>query len=276
MIQLDSFLETVANDGLSGRQGESMARHSCFRVGGPAEYWVVAETEEGLNLAISWAREFGVKFRFHLGDGQLVRDSGVLGLSIALGGLAWGVSLLDNEIDVGGGYPAAALAEWASREQLSPFLDVSGTAGTVSDAIRKGLFCERVLGLRVLRGSHIRDIKPSQLRDSHVILRVTLEAVLEGDRQLTLVPAASWNCPGPGQVLKDLPKQQASDLIREAGLCGVRLRGAVIGAVEPNTILNLGGATASDILLLLKMMRDRIKDQSGVEVSPLIKAFGER
>ena len=45
-------MEIVASDGLSGRQDESMARHNCFRVGGPAEYWVVAETEEGLNLAI--------------------------------------------------------------------------------------------------------------------------------------------------------------------------------------------------------------------------------
>ena len=133
-----------------------------------------------------------------------------------------------------------------------------------------------MVGLRVLRGSQIRDINPEQLRDNHIIIRVKLEAILEKNRQLTLVPAVTLVRPSPGRAFRDLPKQLASDLIREAGLCGVRLRGVAIGSIEPNTILNLGGATAGDIALLLKMMRDRIKSHSGVEVSPLIKAFGER
>jgi UDP-N-acetylmuramate dehydrogenase len=237
---------------------------------------VVAETEEGLIRALSWADESEVKVRFHLGDGYLARDGGVKGLSISLGGLGWGVSLIDNQIDVGGGYPAAALAEWVAREQLSPFEVVSGVASTVAEALRGGLFGDRVTGLRVLRGSKIRDINLEQLLDHHVVLRVFLVAVVDGDHQLTLVSPVAANGSRPGRVLKNLPKQQASDLVREAGLCGVRLRGAAIGTVEPNTILNLGGATASDISLLLRMMRDRIKAQSGVEVSAVIREFGER
>ena len=276
MNHKDSFAELVSCEGLSGRQSELMSRHSCFRVGGPAEYWVVAETEEGLVRAFSWATELGVRVRFHLGDDHLVRDNGILGLSIALGGLAWGVSVQNNTIDVGGEHPVAALSEWVLRERLSPFVSTVGASSTVARALRGGLFGERVVGLRVLRGRQVRDIRPDQLRDNHVILRVKLEAVYEPSRQLTLVPPVTLIRSEPGRAFKDLPKQSASELIREAGLCGVRLRGAAIGSVEPNTILNLGGATTGDISLLLKMMRDRIKAHSGVEVRPIIKAFGER
>jgi len=271
-----SFLELVSGPGVSGRQGEPISHHSTLRVGGPAEFWLVAETEEGVSRALSWASDFGVKVRFHSDNGHLAREGGVSGLIIEIGALGWGVELQNNEINVGGFHPVAALAEWASRTRLSTFSSVAGAAGTVGASLRKGLFGDRVKAIKVIRGQQVREIDPSQLRDGHIILRVVLEAVLEGDRQLVLVSPDAINRGGAGQVFMDLPKQQTGDLIREAGMCGVRLRGAAIGTFEPNTILNLGGATTSDVLLLQKMMRDRIKLHSGVDVKPLIKAFGER
>jgi UDP-N-acetylmuramate dehydrogenase len=79
----------------------------------------------------------------------------------------------------------------------------------------------------------------------------------------------------PGRVLEDPKNDDAAMLIREAGLCGVRLRGARIGQIESNAVVNLGGSSAKDLWLLLQMIRDRVKLHSGVQLQPALRRIGE-
>ncbi len=70
----------------------------------------------------------------------------------------------------------------------------------------------------------------------------------------------------PGRLMKDGEHVTAARAIAEAGLCGVRLRQLRVGEREPNALLNLGGGRSADGKLLVKMMRDRVKAVSGVEL----------
>jgi UDP-N-acetylmuramate dehydrogenase len=76
-------------------------------------------------------------------------------------------------------------------------------------------------------------------------------------------------------VVEDPANDNASLLIREAGLCGVRLRGARIGLLESNTMVNMGGSSAKDLWLLLQMIRDRVKLHSGVQLQPALRRMGQ-
>jgi UDP-N-acetylenolpyruvoylglucosamine reductase len=72
----------------------------------------------------------------------------------------------------------------------------------------------------------------------------------------------------------DPPKGSAEDMVYDAGLTGVRLHGVRIGRREPNSLVNLGGSSARDVTLLLHMIRDRIKLQTGEELGSTLKPLG--
>ena len=78
----------------------------------------------------------------------------------------------------------------------------------------------------------------------------------------------------PGRIFADVGRGSAAEAVSDAGLCGVRLRHARIGTFEPNNIINLGGATARDLSLLMQLVKDRVKLVSGVELKPLSSPLG--
>ena len=80
--------------------------------------------------------------------------------------------------------------------------------------------------------------------------------------------------PYPGVAMADPPGEKAEDLLVDTGLSGVRLHGVRIARNETNSLVNLGDSTARDVTLLLHMIRDRVKLQTGIELSPALKPVG--
>jgi UDP-N-acetylmuramate dehydrogenase len=81
--------------------------------------------------------------------------------------------------------------------------------------------------------------------------------------------------PSAGSVFKNPPDDHAGRLIDEAGLKGTRVGGAMISEKHANFIVNTGGATAEDILDLMRLARDRVKAETGIQLEPEIKIVGE-
>jgi UDP-N-acetylmuramate dehydrogenase len=265
----ESTMEALGQvEGLTVRKGESLAKHSLWRVGGPVEVWLVGETEAGVEGAFAAAG--GHSIRVPSSRHFLVRDGGIDGIWMSLGAVAHGVQATEGTIDVGAEHPAAALAAWARSRGLGGVDALATRAGSVGEAFSAGLLDGLVDDLRVIRAGSAKTLAPERVLEAHVLLRIRLVLPESGSQP------ADWSDPTgrPGQALLDPPRGQAAELVQDAGLCGVRLRGARIGTFDANCLSNLGGATARDVFLLLSMMRDRVKAQCGLTLDTALKAQG--
>jgi UDP-N-acetylmuramate dehydrogenase len=273
---LQAALDSVP--GLSCRRDEPMARHTDLRVGGQAEMWLVAETREALEGAASGFKKAGAKLSFFEEGHVLVRDGGLAGAWLRVGDLAWGVEATIEGVDVGASYPVAALDTWRKARglRLIPFLEKR--AGTVGQAYKAGLLQGWVQACTVLRGTRVAKLAPEKCAEKQLLLRLHLldEPTPQSEKQgqLRLLPEQIRALGMPGRVVDDPVSDNAALLIREAGLCGVRLRGARIGQSESNAIVNVGGSSARDLWLLLQMIRDRVKLHSGIQLQPALRRMG--
>ena len=82
------------------------------------------------------------------------------------------------------------------------------------------------------------------------------------------------DCTEGSRIFLDPEGQRAADLIREAGLAGVRLRGARVSEERPNVVINEGEASARDVLALVDYLKRKVQDQSGVKLEELLRVLG--
>ncbi len=273
-VSLVQALAQVAD--LAVRRHEPLRRHGVFRAGGEAPLWLVGDTEEALVSAARACRDAGVKVRPVDGLEWLAHEGGLDGACLRPGRCGYGIERSVAGLRVGAWHPAAALARFCERESLGGLEALAGWPGTVGEALRQG----RVSGCaRVLKGVRLGDVEV--VLDSHVIISVELEvrpeisAVIEA-QGLRNIEQRRGVGPGPGRVFEEPGRQSAAELLADAGQCGVRLRKARLGVREPNCIQNLGGASAEDVLLLVKMAQDRVKAHSGIALSAVHRPRGQR
>jgi UDP-N-acetylmuramate dehydrogenase len=78
-----------------------------------------------------------------------------------------------------------------------------------------------------------------------------------------------------GSIFKNPPGEYAGRLVERAGLKGTRIGNAMISAKHGNYIVNLGGARAADVLALVALAHERVRDAMGVDLELEIKVVGE-
>lgn len=260
---------------LAVRPGEPFSRHAELRVGGPAELFLVPETEEALIAAVTLLAQARVRAKVLPGNRVLVRDGGVEGAWIRPGRFAARL----EERTVGAWVPAAVLGRRAAAAGWRGSHKLMLRSGTVAEAWRDGVL-EHVVSVRVLKGRKAAELAPDEVREHHGLLAFTLNpplalgtSVLARGRET--IARRRGTGPGlPGQLMSDSGRTKAAQLMQDANLDGVRVRRARIGSVEPNSVLNLGGATTKDVLLLVKMVQDRIQRHSGNRLKPHLKPIG--
>ena len=81
--------------------------------------------------------------------------------------------------------------------------------------------------------------------------------------------------PSAGSVFKNPPDDYAGRLIEKAGLKGTRIGGAMISDKHANVIVNVGGASAQDVLALMETARQKVREQTGIDLEPEIKVVGD-
>lgn len=266
--------------GLALRTHEPMSRHTTWRVGGAAEIWLVPETEQALREAVAACRAAGEKTHGVVGQDLLISDGGLEGIWLRPGGFTQQVEQEDELLRVGALYPLAALVSFAHRKKLSGLEACSGRSGTVGEALAQGALAKVVQRVRVLRGSRVGDVSPERVLASHLPLQLWLSLKPAPALRIQAGVAKALRTrrglgPGlPGAMMLNPKKPRAGELVGEVGLCGLRLRGVRIGVREPNSIVNLGDGSAADIRVLQRLVRDRVKQQLGVELQPRLKARG--
>ena len=302
----DQFLAELRKVG-PVRLNETLSRHTTFGVGGPADIYFVAKSEDDLRRAYAIAQQHDVPvFIFGSASNVLVGDGGVRGLTIENR-----TNAIDGPSPNGAGFTVRA-ASGVSFAALARRLSSAGYAGiewacgipgslggaVVSNAGAYGHSLKDVVKAVRLgdeRGDVI-ELSPQELemayrqsalssgemRDRIVLsVDVRLERgdatalkarVQELDRERKAAQPPGRNC---GSVFKNPERQPSWWYVDQVGLRGHRIGNAQISELHTNFILNLGGATAADIVALMELAQQRVRQRFGVELEPEVAMVGE-
>lgn len=282
-------------------RGEPLARHTSYRVGGPADYFVVPGDVESLKGLLRCCGEHGVPV-FLLGEGAnvLVSDAGFRGVVISMsGGFGYVQSLEGNRVRAGAGVTVRTLVRFCEQRGLGGVEGLAGIPGTVGGALvmnagaAHGEIGDRVHSVAVLDSEFVErrfsrkeigfSYRAAPLLRRTVVLECTFELQtasrerLMRTRQELLARRAKrqpLKYPSCGSVFKRPPGRYAGALVEQAGLKGTRIGGAMIAEQHAGFIVNLGDATAADILALIRLARERVKEMFDVELEPEVRFLG--
>ena len=282
------------------RRDELMARHTTYRIGGPAALLVECDSVSDLSAATSILAEEEVPWRV-LGKGSnvLVSDLGYDGAVLTLGRDFKRHALEDERVRTGAAVILAAVVRDAFSAGRTGLEFAVGVPGTVGGALAMnaggrdewiGTIVESVTlfvpgtGLVGVRGPEVSwAYRHSDLAARGIIVEAALR-VVEGDEvHIRRTMEASLRrrkrtqplgMASAGSVFVNPEGDSAGRLIEAAGLKGTRVGGAVVSDVHANFIVNSGGASAADVVALVQLIRDTVKETHGIELRPEVRFLG--
>lgn len=300
---MNSFPENAAQmlPQVELRFHEPLAKHTSFRIGGPAEVMAFPKTEEELSQILKVSKELDIKWVI-LGAGTnvLAPDEGLGGLVICLKDCMNGMEPLEGErIRVMSGVTMSRAAVFASKLGLSGMEFAHGIPGTVGGGVYMnagayggeiGKICESVTVMdrqgrtRTLsreemgfsyRHSVLEDTGDIVLSAVFHLTRDTPEGVMGRMKELLSKRSASQplDLPSAGSAFKRPAAGYAAALIDGAGLKGFQVGGAAISSKHAGFAVNLGGATAGDVKDLLRQVSDRVYESAGIRLEPEIRIW---
>ena len=286
--------------GLPMLAAEPLAKHTSFRIGGPAEVLLCPRSEAELIAALDACRAEGISPRI-LGGGTniLAPDSGVPGPVISTRGLDT-LELSENGIiNAGAGVPLARLAVFAQKHGLTGLEFAHGIPGTVGGGMYMnagaygGELVQVAVSARFL--TEEGDLKTyegeamglgyrrSAFMDLPGVIVSAVFRLQPGDpeviqarmKELMEKRKASQplDLPSAGSTFKRPVGGYAAALIQEAGLKGLRVGDAAVSTKHSGFVVNLGQAIGADVLELIAQVRDRVKANSGIELEPEVRIW---
>ena len=281
---------------------EKLARHTSYRIGGPAALFITCHSYHALRHAVEELERERVPWVV-LGRGSnvLVSDEGYAGAVVTLGrGFSRTVIAEDGcTVTVGAGTVLARLVNEAYAKGLSGLEFAVGIPGTVGGAVSMdagtrdewiGSLIEDVItykpgeGLKHYRGNEIAwGYRESSLPRDEIILETTLslQPAAKTDirdrmerflsRRRRTQPQGVASC---GSVFRNPPDGSVGKMIEDCGLKGFSVGGACVSDVHANVIVNTGTARAADVMAVIREVYGKVREQYGVELQPEVKFLG--
>jgi UDP-N-acetylmuramate dehydrogenase len=274
------------------RQGEPLAMHTWFQLGGPAEYFAEPQTPDQLIALVQRCHAEGVEVRL-LGEGSniLVRDEGVPGMVIHLSAPAFGEIRIEGQsLAVGGGALLGHAVTAAVHRGLAGLEMLIGIPGTVGGALHgnagthSGNIGQWTLQATVVAANGevfhrsgdelVFGYRQSSL-DDLAILEASCQLEEDNPRELAQRMQRQWIVKKASQpmghqcagcVFKNPRGESAGELIDDAGLKSTRIGGAVVSDRHANFIIAEPECTAQDVLRLIELIRSQVRDRMGVEL----------
>ena len=283
------------------RRDEPMKTHTTFRVGGPADYFVMPETAEEVQRVTELCRTEEVPC-YVIGNGSnlLVSDDGYRGVILQIYRSMSGISVQGNIIRAQAGALLSAIAAKACENSLTGFEFAAGIPGTIGGAsvmnagAYGGEMKDVLKSVTVLDSAgQIRRIDRENLemgyRTSIIAsqgnIRLDAVVVLSADspeeikarmddlrtRRVTKQPL---EYPSAGSTFKRPEGYFAGKLIQDAGLAGFQVGGAKVSEKHCGFVINTGNATAADIHSLMRQVSAKVEEKFGVALEPEVKRLG--
>ena len=281
---------------------EPMSRHTTFRVGGPADFFVTPKAKEEVRDVICVCKEAGMPY-YIIGNGSnlLVSDAGYRGVIIQIYKEMNEVKVEGDLVKAQAGALLSGIAAKALGAELTGFEFASGIPGTIGGAcvMNAGAYggeMKDVLeSVTVLTGEgEIIELGRNELelgyRTSVIAKKgyIVLGAVLklergDGEKIKTYmdelkekrVTKQPLEYPSAGSTFKRPEGYFAGKLIEDAGLRGFQVGGAQVSEKHCGFVINRDHATAADIMELMRQVQIRVKENSGVDLEPEVKRLGD-
>ncbi len=296
MADLEKYLKKIHD--LSYEKNVPLSGYTTWRVGGPADFFVVVKSKKALFELVKIVVDGSVPF-FVIGNGSnlLVSDAGFRGVVARLGGDLAKVLCGDDEIFAGGGVLLSHVIVEAARSGLSGLEFAFGIPGTVGGGVMtnagafSGCLSDVLLYVRALdlKGSE-KTYERFEKRYRHPLIpfdEIVIEASFrmrkasteEVEKKLDEIRKSRkktqpWGMATAGSVFKNPEEAPAGRLIEECGLKGMRLGNAKVSEIHANFIINTGGARASEIYELIQLIRSSVMKKFGIALEREIQLVG--
>lgn len=280
---------------------EPMSRHTTFRIGGPAQIFVMPHTAEEVGQVVSACNVCQVPF-FLLGHGSnlLVSDAGIEGVVIQLYQNFSEYTIDGTKVTAQAGVMLGRLGNAIRDAGLAGFEFAAGIPGTLGgavmmnagayggemkDIVEKVQLMDRDGKLLEKTGEEMKfAYRQSIVEDEgYIVLGATL-ALQQGKieeitaRMEELAEARRTKqpleFPSAGSTFKRPEGYFAGKLIMDAGLRGYSVGGAQVSEKHCGFIINKGGATAEDVMQLIEDVKKTVYDQFQVELEPEVRRCG--
>lgn len=280
---------------------EPMKKHTTFRVGGNAEYFLIAKTEEQIKSILKIAKDNSIPI-FILGNGSnlLVLDGGIEGIVLKVD-IDY-IELEENVLKVGAGTLLSKISSFATKNSLGGFEFASGIPGTLGGAIKMnagaygGEMKDVVVSTRYMDfNGDIYEIENNEHEFSYRHSRFTTntdEIILSSEIKLQAddienikskiaeyrekrTTKQPLSFPSAGSTFKRPEGTFAAKLIEEANLKGYTIGGAEVSSLHAGFIINKNNATAKDILDLINYVKEKVYEKFNIMLEEEILIIGK-
>lgn len=311
---MERLKQALSAAGIAYKENEPLSAHCTFRIGGPADVFILPENEAQLCAAIKLAKEANVKY-YLLGNGSniLFEDAGYRGAVINVSAMKSAIGILENicfpgkdpsltydAVVVGADKMLSSLCMTALENSLTGLEFAYGIPGTVGGAVymNAGAYGGEMKDV-LINSEYVSpdgtsgeldneamqlSYRHSAYEDSGLVITAASVRLTPGDPEQiknTMHDIISrrrdkqpLEYPSAGSTFKRPEGHFAGALIEQCGLKGVSVGGAQVSEKHAGFIINRGGATASDILSLIKHVQARVKAQTGVTLETEIRLIG--
>ncbi len=280
-----------------------MKDYTSFKAGGRVALLVIPGSMAELQYTMKIVSEAGLPF-YITGNGTniLVKDEGYSGVIIKIGKALSSIKIDDDRIEAEAGALLKEVSAAAAEKGLAGLEFASGIPGSIGGAAfmnagaYDGDMSNVVSRVAVMKtdGSEIVQLsleemdyryrKSRLMEEPGIVLSVALKLnvgikeeinakITDYDERRRTKQPLSF--PSAGSFFKRPPGYFAGTLIEKAGLKGVKVGGAEVSDLHAGFIINTGGATATHIIELMKLVQDRVNESFGIRLEPEVRIIGD-
>ncbi|MCI7105361.1 MAG: UDP-N-acetylmuramate dehydrogenase [Lachnobacterium sp.] len=292
---------TTALPELQVLKDEPMSRHTTFRIGGPADYFVCPDREQ-IAEVLAVAKKCGMAITV-IGNGSnlLVGDKGIRGLVVEIGSAMNQITVDKEHITAGAGALLSQVAAKAAAAELGGMEFAAGIPGSVGGAVTMNAGAYGGEMKDILRTVTVLtpegelktlDVSEMDLSYRHSCVPEQQYIVLEAEIELGYKPEEEIRAqmeelrnkriekqpleyPSAGSTFKRPEGYFAGKLIMDAGLRGYRVGDAQVSEKHCGFVINRKNASAQEVRQLMQDVQDKVKAQFGVMLEPEVKMLGE-
>jgi len=285
------------------RINEEMKNHTTFKIGGPADVLVLPDNITDIMNTAAFCREYQIPiFILGLGSNILVTDKGIRGVVVKLGTGLNNISISGKEIYAESGMSIAELSRLAAENGLSGLEFAEGIPGSLGGAIvmNAGAYNGEMKDVlhevcAVDTMGTLKTFKNEQMNfgyrrsifqtGEYIVMaaRIQLKHGNKSDIVKIMKEFAQrrqekqpMELPSAGSAFKRPEGFYVGPIIEELGLKGFSIGGAAVSDKHAGFIVNIGGATAEDVLNLISYIQEKAKERYGVDLLPEIRVIGEK
>lgn len=284
------------------RYNEDMKNHTTMKVGGLCDCLVMPESIEEIEKLVKYAKENNIKY-YIIGNGSnlLVLDEGIRGIVIKIANKFCNVKVKDNIIIAESGVSMPKLAQIAKKNVLSGLEFACGIPGTVGGCVSMNagaygsemvnvvdevVYIDDMGNINTMLGEDMDfSYRHSIFSDNQDYIILSVKFRLEHGNLDDITKLMNENTtarrtkqpleyPNFGSVFKRPEGYFVGKLVDDSGLRGKTIGGAQVSKKHTGFMVNIGGATCSDVLNLIKFVQDTVYEKFGVHLNTEVKIIG--